>query len=324
MLCAGALLADFVIYRGGKRPQTADSPVSDGRAQASSDIRLRMGGTSGNTAYGLAKLSVSTMILAAVGDDYYGRLLRDDMVASGVDAHCVVVDESEPTLMNIVVAEESGDYSMFAWPDSGGALWHILPEDVPADLPASVDWIHFCGATLERDPAGATLCALAERSAARGAIVSIDLNVRSECFGWREEYGASIRRVMELSSVVFGARGAEYGFFAEDPRELVTEERMIVVREGRKGCTLYSSEGQSSLGIYDVPVVDTIGAGDAFDSGFIAAAIDGLTPRECLVWANACGNYSVQFEGGRSCPDRGSLERFLEERSLPVPALRTG
>ena len=292
--------------------------MSSSSIEATSDIRLRMGGTSGNTAYGLVKLGVSTMILAAVGDDYYGRLLRDDMVASGVDASCVVIAESEPTLINIILAGESGDYRMFAWPETGGALWHIAPEDVPADLPTSVDWVHFCGATLERDPAGATLSAFAESCAASGAIVSIDLNVRSECFGWREEYGASIRRVIELSSVVFGARSAEYGFFAEDPRNLTTEKRMIVVREGSKGCTLYSRDGESSLGIYDVPVVDTIGAGDAFNSGFIAAAIVGLTPRECLAWANACGNYSVQFEGGRSCPDRCSLEKFLEERPLPV------
>jgi sugar/nucleoside kinase (ribokinase family) len=298
VLCAGALLPDFIV---APRVRTG--------------VRLMLGGTSGNTAFGLARLGVPTMILAKVGDDYHGRLLRDDMAASGVDTECVALDETAPTMINIAVAESSGERFMFTWPDDGSALWEIRPEDVPDDLVSRVGWVQFCGATLENDPAGQTLGELAERCAAADVTVSVDLNLRTECFGWNESYASNIQRVIDVSTVVFGATHDEYPYFTAAPRDLVTEDRMVIAREGRAGCTLYTSACEYTVGIYDLPVADTVGAGDAFNSGFIAAAALGLPPGDCLVWGNACGNYSVQFEGGHSCPDRATLLTFLEENA---------
>jgi aminoimidazole riboside kinase len=296
ILCAGALQPDFIVAPG----------VRDG-------ARLLLGGTSGNTAYGLARLGVETMILAKVGADFYGRLLRDDMVVNGVDATCVSFHDTAPTMINIAVVQPAGERFMFTWPEKGSALWEISSDDVPDEVVSRVGWVHFCGATTERDPAGATFGQLAERCAEAGVIVSIDLNLRPECFGWNDEYAANVKRIIDVANVVFGSRRDEFQYFSTDPRELVTQRRLIVARDGRAGATVHSSDGDYSAGVYELPIADTVGAGDIFDSGFIAAAVSGRSLGDCLTWGNACGGYSIQFEGGRACLDRAGLAAFLEE-----------
>ena len=99
-----------------------------------------LGGTSGNTAFGLAHLEVKTTILAKVGDDYFGRLLRDDMASVGVDTSLISLHATAPTMVNMAVVEPQGARNMFTWPDDGGALWRIKPEDVPDGLASSVGW----------------------------------------------------------------------------------------------------------------------------------------------------------------------------------------
>ncbi len=148
VLCAGSLLVDFRLA-----------------AHDTERVALLLGGTSGNTAFGLARLEVKTTILAKVGDDYFGRLLRDDMASVGVDTSLISLHATAPTMVNMAVVEPQGARNMFTWPDDGGALWRIEPEDVPDGLASSVGWAHFCGATLERDPAGRALGRLAEECA---------------------------------------------------------------------------------------------------------------------------------------------------------------
>ena len=170
---------------------------------------------------------------------------------------------------------------------------------------------------LANNPTVEAFSQLAERCASAGIPVSLDLNLRTEAFGWGEEYASLIGRVLNVSSVVFGSVKEEYPYVCSHPRDLVRHSRMVVARNGRDGCTLYTDEGDYSVGIYDLPVCDTVGAGDCFNSGFIAAAVLGMSPRDCLIWGNACGNYSVQFDGGHSCPDRETMLRFLAENGVP-------
>lgn len=315
VLCAGAVMADFIIpYSESKKYLAALAAGLN--PERNTKIRLQLGGTSGNSAYGLSKLGVPAVIMAKVGRDYQGKLLRDDMANCGVDASCIFFDDDHPTMMNVVVSED-GNRSMFIWPEEGSSLWNILPEDIPPHLISNIGWAHFCGASSELNPSGDTLCDLAEKCRAAGVPVSVDLNLRTECFGWSDEHQRHLQRLIDASHVVFGSLKDEFPFFTPHPRDLVREDRWVISRDGKNGSTLYTQGGEYSVGIYDLKVADTVGAGDCFNSGFIAAAVAGLSPEKCLYWGNACGNWSVQFEGGHSGPDRETLLGFLEEKGVP-------
>ena len=307
VLCAGALMPDFVVpgSLGGKG-------TANPADQRSGRLQLAMGGTSGNTAHGLRRLGIPTALLAKVGDDYLGHLLVEDLHGAGVAVNWVAFDPDRPTMINIAVVADNGDRAMFTWPDIESTLWQITDDDIAATIPDEIGWLQVCGATLEHAPAADSLGALATRCADAGIPVSVDLNVRSECFGWNEDFAKNIQRVIHVASVVFGSLPDEYPLFTDDPRSLVTPNRIVIARDGAAGTTLHSAGGDLTLAAYDVTPVDTIGAGDAFDSGFIAAAVLGHDLAECLRWGNACGAYSIQYAGGGSVPDRQQLHRMLD------------
>lgn len=86
------------------------------------------------------------------------------------------------------------------------------------------------GATLEHAPAADWLGALAARCADADIPISVDLNVRSECFGRDEDFAKNIQRVIHVASVVFGSLPDEYPLFADDPRSFVTVRTTTTLR----------------------------------------------------------------------------------------------
>lgn len=317
VLFAGDVLPDLIIPYGNAKNymQSVLSGVHDEKNNAL--VRVLCGGSAGNSAVGVARLGVPSMIASKVGRDYQGRILQSDLVKKHVNTDYFYYDDEYPTMLTLVVNDEEGDRYMFAWPEFGSAHMNMLPEELPDSLIARIGWVNISGMVLRSNPTGATLTEFAERCAAAGVPVSIDLNLHTETFGWREEYSSRVKRVVEVASVVFGSLKEEYVFVTDDPKKLVRDNRIIVTREGKYGCSLYAVDGETHVGVYPLKVADTVGAGDNFNSGFISAAVLGMSPKECLVWGNACGNYSVQYEGGHTGPDRETLLRFLSENGVP-------
>ena len=66
---------------------------------------------------------------------------------------------------------------------------------------------------------------------------------------------------------------------------------------------------------FAVDVVDTVGAGDAFNAGFIAARLRGLRIPEALRWGNAVAAFTITQSGARSTPTIDELEAFLQRGS---------
>lgn len=317
VFCLGDVLPDLILPFHSAKKYLEDVRAGRPAGEPTARVNVQCGGTSGTTAVGLSKLQVGAMIGAKVGNDFQGRLLRQDLIDNGVDVSYLITDETQPTMLSLVVPDETGDRIMFAWPDRDAAHTRITTEDLPDSLIEQIGWAHLCGPATRFDPIGTAVIDFAKRCKKAGVPVSVDLNLHTEGFGWDEEYRDRILSVVECATVVFGALKEEFSFLTPDPHTFVADDRWVVVREGKGGCSLFTAEGDYSVGIYDVTVSDTVGAGDSFNSGFIAAAVLGMSPKDCLVWGNACGNYSVQYPGGHAGPDRETLLRFLKEKGVP-------
>ena len=75
----------------------------------------------------------------------------------------------------------------------------------------------------------------------------------------------------------------------------------------------FSVKEEAVAPAYCVKVEDTVGAGDVYNAGFIAAKLEGKTLKECLTMGNAVSGYTVSKKGARSCPHREELETFMKE-----------
>jgi sugar/nucleoside kinase (ribokinase family) len=96
-------------------------------------------------------------------------------------------------------------------------------------------------------------------------------------------------------------------------RELGRGRPLVAVKRGPDGALAIDSSGSLiEVPAYGVDAVDTVGAGDAFDAGFLAGWLDGRPVRDCLAWGVACGALSTRAVGGTAGQaTRGELEAAL-------------
>lgn len=282
-----------------------------------SEPQLFGGGTAANTAVALARLGVPTAFAGAVGDDGFGRFVRDDLVAEGIDTRSLHTLPAAFTPMVIAMIEPDGERLNVVWPPERGADQQLRPADIDADQIASAAWLHTSGMCLRLSPARDTVLHAMQIAHNAGVPVSLDLNLRLELWGWGDNIRATVARALPLVSVIFGGAADEIVPLssiadpAEAARALAGESRIVVARQGADGALAATPEGIVQVPAFPAQVVDTLGAGDVFDAGFIAARCDGAGVREALRWGNAVAALKIQRPGARSSPTRDEVLRLV-------------
>jgi sugar/nucleoside kinase (ribokinase family) len=151
---------------------------------------------------------------------------------------------------------------------------------------------------------------------AAGCTVSLDV-------GWQPEWyrnPGNLRTCKEIDYFLPNRKEAEYLTGKGHPEEVLAGlEHLgfshVVVKLGADGAAIHIEGKMLRVPSPDVRVVDTTGAGDAFDAGLIDAILDGADAFEMLRRASACGALSTRMAGGlMGLPTRGELEEIYEQR----------
>jgi sugar/nucleoside kinase (ribokinase family) len=292
----------------------------DSRAKehANPDPQLLGGGSAANTAAALARLGIDCRFAGAVGDDSFGRFAVASLETAGVDTTWITTTPDLPTVTVITVKQPDGERLIYVWPPSGGAHAALEVETATAAL-TGVEWLHVSGICLRVLPAREALLAAMARARADGILVSFDLNLRLENWGWDDGFRDVAMAAVARSDVVLGAANDEVGTLAgkQDPvaaaRALSDGRRTVVARLGAAGAVACSEGLVVAENGFEVAVVDTVGAGDAFNAGFIAARLEGGTMAEALQWGNAVAALTIGRAGARSTPMVAQLASFLRQ-----------
>lgn len=296
----GDINVDLELVLPGAGPQ--------GREHAHPEPVLSGGGSAANTAAALSRLGFPTKFVGTVGADAYGAEAVASLARAGVDIDAVSVSTNGVTVVVVVVVPPDGERLIYVWPPRGGA--HLeLDEDQAITAARSASWLHVSGIGLRGEPAaGAMLTSMGEARAA-GATVSLDLNLRLENWGWDSDFKKTIWAAVESCDVVFGGAIDELCPLAGvgDPIEAAaslaaTADRLVVGRLGAEGSIAQFGDRLSRADGFEVKVVDTVGAGDAFDAGFIAARLRGDSVDDALRYANAVAALTIARPGARATP----------------------
>ena len=286
-------------------------PVDARTTHANPEPTMSGGGSAANTADALARL------VGTVGDDSAGRHAVDGLTDAGVDVSAVRTISTEPTVMVIVVLPPGGERLIYVWPARGGAHAHLDPE-LAIGAVEDADWVHISGICLRVAPARHALLAAMERARDRGIPVSLDLNLRLENWGWEEGFRQVALDAVERADVVLGSAVDEIAPLGDtdEPvnagRVLGGHDRLVVARLGAEGSMAITDREVITAPGFDVPVVDTVGAGDAFNAGFIAARLDDRSLGESLAWGNAVAASTISRRGARSGPTRVEVMSLLD------------
>lgn len=242
------------------------------------------GGSPANVAVGLARLGVPTALLARLGRDVFGRLLREHLVAAGVDLS-LAVDAAESSSLAVASLDEAGVAQYDFWVE-GTADWQWTRDEL--HLPEGVAALHTGSMALELEPGASRLHELLERVQGQ-VLVSYDPNVRLARRGAPADGLAAVERVVALADVVKASSEDLAWLLPGVPladvlgRWHALGPALVVVTDGAGGALALGPGGLQSVDAVPVVVADTVGAGDAFTAGLLAGLEDaGLLQRTAL------------------------------------------
>jgi sugar/nucleoside kinase (ribokinase family) len=267
------------------------------------EVRITMGGSSSIMACGAARLGLDVSFCGVVGDDDAGRLALGLLRDRGVDVAACRIDRSAPTAVTVILARDV-DRAILT---SLGTIGALTADDIPADLVARARHLHV-GSTALQPRLRAGLPDLFRHARASGTTTSFDANWDPD-ERWEDLDGLLATADVCFPNLAEGRRWTGRTEPAEVARAIVTragvagrhsEARPLTValKLGAEGAIAVLGDEVVHASAPSVQVVDTTGAGDTLDAGFVTGMLRGWSLERTLAFAVACGSASTQAIGG--------------------------
>lgn len=230
------------------------------------------GGSVFNTALGLGRLGVPTGFLSGLSTDAYGALLTATLAEAGVGTG-LSVRSDRPTAR--AIARLVGGEARYEFQDENSAGRLLTPDQLPA-LPLHARTLVFGGISLASEPCGSAYESFMLR-AAEDRVTLLDPNIRPAFITDPAAYRARIARLIAVADIV--KLSAEDLDWLEGPGDLATRARAVLARgpkvvfvtDGAAGAHAFGGVHAVFAPARAVTVVDTVGAGDSFNAGAVAA-----------------------------------------------------
>ena len=300
IICAGESLIDMVSFATEK-----------GEVQYSPHV----GGSILNSAIALGRLGVDAYYCGAVSNDTFGGLIEDCLRDSKVQEDFIIKTNRPTTLAYADVTDGVAKYT-FVDEHSAGRL---IDED---SLKPFVNKIKNAkailvgGISLQAEPCGKSWQWLVEQVAG-GCVIYFDANIRPDFIKDKVKCLKRFERLTGIADIVKISEEDYSYLYGEQDFEKVTTEwlekgiKLIVLTLGEKGVkVIYGGGKEISVGIEEVKVIDTIGAGDSFNAGLLfhldkqkmldrekLASIGAPVLQKTLTFANQVASFTVTRKG---------------------------
>lgn len=283
------------------------------------DMRFTLGSSSAIFACNAARLGARVGFVGKVGDDEFGDFMLRSLRQSGVDTSRIIRHPGGRTGICVVMSFPE-DYSMVSFPGIRETFrldevdfnyvrtarhlhmssFYIQPALRPG-IPTLFRWAREAGLTTsldpDHDPNGQWNGGLHE------TLPNVDLFLPNEQEAMRIGGADSIDEAVERLRGLAGT---------------------TIVKRGAAGVLVISRDQTIAAPGFAVQPVDTTGAGDSFNAGFVHKFLQGASRAECVAWGNACGALSTQALGGTAgFPHTDEVDRFLAERTQELGGIRS-
>ncbi|BBI36361.1 carbohydrate kinase family protein [Cohnella abietis] len=273
------------------------------------NMTLHVGGGAALFSLALAKLGMKVAFNGNLGGDGFGQFVREQFNRHGIDTRFIKTSTLNNTGISIAINPDK-DRSFITYAGSNAELSLQQLDMKSVTLGRHVHLTGYKGSQNHRD-----YMEMVFKLKELGLTTSIDV-------GW-DDTGEWYDGIFELMNVVdvFFMNEVEVKQYTrqfsieESIRELSKHSRHFVLKLGSTGAVATVDKTTKYRSGFKVPVIDTTGAGDSFNAGYIFGFLSGQPIEQCLLYANACGAMSVsQFGGSTGTPDRMALERFIADK----------
>ena len=301
VLVVGELNADLIL-RGDVTP--AFGQVE----KLIDDAALTIGSSSAIFACGAARLGLRTAFIGKAGADEFGRFMRSALNEHGIDTSGIVIDPHIPTGLSVILSRPS-DRAILTHPGSIAALRY---DEIDLSRLDRARHLHL-GSFYLLDALRADVPRLFDEAKARGLTISIDTN-----YDPSEKWAGGVDEALKRVDV-FLPNETELLAIARENSIAAALDRLVsipivAVKLGAQGARARRGDETVHADSLPVPVVDTTGAGDSFDAGFVYGFLAGYDLRKALRLACICGSLSTRAAGGTGA--QATLEEALA--ALPL------
>jgi 5-dehydro-2-deoxygluconokinase len=248
-----------------------------------------VGGFAGNVATGLARLGVKVAIIAGVGDDGHGKFVRRFLADEGVDVRWLSTHPTLRTALAFCEAWPPDHFPITFYREPTCPDWEVALDQVPLEEILAAPLVYVTGTGLVRDPSRSMVLGILERRVGHTFTI-FDLDWRANLWGDRAaEYRALARIGARLADIVIGG-DSEFAAAGFSPAEALRQgARVAVAKHGPEGVSVHTTDGERRVPGLAVPVVNGLGAGDAFGASFGDGLLRGLSLEEAIRRGNAAG-----------------------------------
>lgn len=271
-----------------------------GREIMAEHCSLELGSSTAICASGLAALGLKTAFYGKVGNDFYGTTVTGLLEKNKVDVRNVMIDENVQTGLTIAL-NVGNDRALVT---VAGAIEALGIDEIDINILNDTKHIHV-GSFFLQKKLQSGLPGLFAEAKKRGVTTSLDC-------GWDDSgnWDSGIFEVLKYTDIFIPNETESLHLSRKDNVKealfaLSDIVKIAVIKLGPKGACMKSRDEILTSPAYDTGTpVDTTGAGDSFNAGFIYGYINGYDHEKCLKLANACGSLSVVRKGGASsCPE---------------------
>jgi 5-dehydro-2-deoxygluconokinase len=275
-----------------------------------------VGGCPANIAIGVARLGLKSALVTRVGDEQFGRFIREQMAREGVETAGMVNDAARLTALAILSVENDKSFPLLFYRENCADM-ALSEDDIDEGLFSRARAVVVTGTHFSRSNTDAAQRKAIRLMRGQGGKVAFDIDYRPNLWGLAghaagdERYVKSarvsehLRTVLPDCDLIVGTE--EEVLIASGEDDLLAALKtirslsgaVIVLKRGPMGCIVYEGAIPDDLeqGIvgqgFPIEVYNVLGAGDAFMSGFLRGWLGGEGFETAATWANACGAFAV-------------------------------
>lgn len=300
ILVVGELNPDLVLS-GGVTPEFGQVE------KLVDDATLAIGASAAIFACGAARLGLRVAFTGIAGDDVFGHFMLGQLKERGIDTGGIIIDPRQRTGLSVILSRGS-DRAILTYP---GSIPALRLAEISPQLLARSRHLHLAGYYIldALRPDVPHLFDLAHRL---GLTVSLDTN-----YDPSEKWDGGLAQVLPRTDVFLPNEAEAQAISGKDSvrgvlEVLANQVKVAVVKQGAQGAAAQAGEQFAAAQALPVSVIDTVGAGDAFDAGFLFGYLSGWDLPHSLHLGCICGSLSTTAAGGTAAqPTLEQAQSFL-------------
>jgi 5-dehydro-2-deoxygluconokinase len=312
-----------------------------GRLEDMASFAKYVGGSPTNTAIGCARLGLRAALLTRVGQDHFGRFIRETLEREHVDAASVIADRDRLTALAILGIRDRDTFPLLFYRENCADM-ALQPDDVDAAQIQAAAAVLVSGTHLSKPNVFETSRKAMRLAKDAGRKIVFDIDYRPVLWGLTAldmgenrfvtspEVTKRLQLVAADCDLVVGTE-EEFQILGgtQDTLEALRHVRahsnaILVCKRGPEGCAIFAdSIGDTFASSIECPgfpveVFNVLGAGDAFMAGFLRGWLRGAPLETCGRYGNACGAIVVSRHGcAPAMPYWTELQYFLDRSPRP-------